>query len=91
NSGCGRSSRTASGAVSGIFRQSFPITGSVFDLEMDRQGSAEKQTDTNRTTSTPTPSSSAITMATVSSCSTTCTQAPSTSLSIISPDRQAVQ
>ncbi|XP_033960654.1 polyhomeotic-like protein 3 isoform X3 [Pseudochaenichthys georgianus] len=58
---------------------------------MDRQGSAEKQTETNRTTSTPTPSSAAITMATVSSCSTTCTQAPSTSLSIISPDRQAVQ
>lgn len=74
-----------------FYPQSFPITGSVFELEMDRQGSAEKQTETNRTTSTPTPSSAAITMATVSSCSTTCTQAPSTSLSIISPDRQAVQ
>ncbi|XP_063741203.1 polyhomeotic-like protein 3 isoform X1 [Eleginops maclovinus] len=58
---------------------------------MDRQGSSEKQTDTNKTTSTPTPSSAVVTMATVSSGNTTCTQAPSTSLSIISPDRQAVQ
>ncbi|XP_029309782.1 LOW QUALITY PROTEIN: polyhomeotic-like protein 3 [Cottoperca gobio] len=57
---------------------------------MDRQGPGEKQAD-NRTTTTPTPSSTTVTMATVSSGSTTCTQAPSTSLSIISPDRQAVQ
>ncbi|XP_059200122.1 polyhomeotic-like protein 3 [Centropristis striata] len=57
---------------------------------MDRQGAAERQADTSRTTSTPT-TSAAVTMATVSSGSSTCTQAPSTSLSIISPDRQAVQ
>ncbi|XP_070831148.1 polyhomeotic-like protein 3 isoform X2 [Chaetodon trifascialis] len=56
---------------------------------MDRQSPGEKQADTNRT---PTPTTSAaVTMATVSPSSTTCTQAPSTSLSIISPDRQAVQ
>ncbi|XP_074507876.1 polyhomeotic-like protein 3 isoform X2 [Sebastes fasciatus] len=55
---------------------------------MDRQ----QQADTNRTVATTTPSTSAaVTMATVSSGNTTCTQAPSTSLSIISPDRQAVQ
>ncbi|XP_028449508.1 polyhomeotic-like protein 3 isoform X3 [Perca flavescens] len=59
---------------------------------MERQGPGEKQADTNRTVATTTPiTSAAVTMATVNSGSTTCTQAPSTSLSIISPDRQAVQ
>ncbi|XP_039672938.1 polyhomeotic-like protein 3 isoform X3 [Perca fluviatilis] len=59
---------------------------------MERQGPGEKQADTNRTVATTTPNTSAaVTMATVNSGSTTCTQAPSTSLSIISPDRQAVQ
>ncbi|XP_044076970.1 polyhomeotic-like protein 3 isoform X2 [Siniperca chuatsi] len=57
---------------------------------MDRQSPGEKQADTVRTVATPT-TSAAVTMATVSSGSTTCTQVPSTSLSIISPDRQAVQ
>ncbi|XP_030257427.1 polyhomeotic-like protein 3 isoform X1 [Sparus aurata] len=62
---------------------------------MDRQSPGEKQADTNRTVASTTPTTSAaITMATVSpssSTTTTCTQVPSTSLSIISPDRQAVQ
>ncbi|XP_041659825.1 polyhomeotic-like protein 3 isoform X2 [Cheilinus undulatus] len=53
----------------------------------------EKQSDANRTVVTTTPTTSAtVTMATVScSSSTMCAPAPSTSLSIISPDRQAVQ
>ncbi|XP_067462411.1 polyhomeotic-like protein 3 isoform X1 [Thunnus thynnus] len=60
---------------------------------MDRQSPGDKQqSETNRTVATITPTTSAaVTMATVSSGSTTCTQAPSTSLSIIPPDRQAVQ
>ncbi|KAM9350188.1 polyhomeotic-like protein 3 [Symphorus nematophorus] len=68
---------------------------------MDRQSPAggEKQSDTNRTvaTTTTTPTTSAaVTMATgspssSSSSSSTCTPAPSASLNIISPDRQAVQ
>ncbi|XP_041805711.1 polyhomeotic-like protein 3 [Chelmon rostratus] len=67
----------------------FPLLNLCVTWEMDRQSPGEKQADTNRT---PTPTTSAaVTMATVSPSSTTCTQAPSTSLSIISPDRQAVQ
>ncbi|CAK6957662.1 polyhomeotic-like protein 3 [Scomber scombrus] len=59
---------------------------------MDRQSPGEKQPETNRTGACITPTTSAVvSMATVSSGSTTCTQAPSTSLSIIPPDRQAVQ
>ncbi|XP_053185922.1 polyhomeotic-like protein 3 [Scomber japonicus] len=58
---------------------------------MDRQSPGEKQPET-RTGASITPTTSAVvSMATVSSGSTTCTQAPSTSLSIIPPDRQAVQ
>ncbi|XP_049888710.1 polyhomeotic-like protein 3 [Epinephelus moara] len=70
----------------------FPLLNLCVTWEMERQGPGEKQADTNRTVVTTTPiTSAAITMATVSSGSTTCGQAPSTSLSIISPDRQAVQ
>ncbi|XP_038573545.1 polyhomeotic-like protein 3 isoform X1 [Micropterus salmoides] len=58
---------------------------------MDRQSPGEKQADTKRTTAPSTLTSSAVTMATASSSSTMCTQTPPTSLSIISPDRQAVQ
>ncbi|CAJ1072692.1 polyhomeotic-like protein 3 isoform X1 [Xyrichtys novacula] len=59
---------------------------------MERQSPEEKQTDTNRTPATTTPiTSAAVTTATASSSSTMCTQAPSTSLSIVSPDRHAVQ
>ncbi|XP_034559922.1 polyhomeotic-like protein 3 isoform X2 [Notolabrus celidotus] len=61
--------------------------------EMERQSPGEKQPDANRSVATTTTTTSAaVTIATVSSsCSTRCTQAPSTSLSIITPDRQAVQ
>ncbi|XP_031149784.1 polyhomeotic-like protein 3 isoform X3 [Sander lucioperca] len=70
----------------------FPLLNLCVTWEMERQGPGEKQADTNRTVATTTPiTSAAITMATVNSGSTTCTQAPSTSFSIISPDRQAVQ
>ncbi|XP_040027554.2 polyhomeotic-like protein 3 isoform X1 [Gasterosteus aculeatus] len=60
---------------------------------MEGQGPGEKQAEANRTVAAATPvASAAITMATVSSVSSgTCTQTPSTSLSIISPDRHAVQ
>ncbi|XP_042354352.1 polyhomeotic-like protein 3 [Plectropomus leopardus] len=58
---------------------------------MDRQDPGEKQAETNRTVATTPTTSAAVTMATASSGSTTCTQAPCASLSIISPDRQAVQ
>ncbi|KAL6104015.1 phc3 [Pungitius sinensis] len=59
---------------------------------MERQGPGEKQSEANRTVAATTPvASAAITVATVSSVSGTCTQTPSTSLSIISPDRHAVQ
>ncbi|XP_068604957.1 polyhomeotic-like protein 3 [Brachionichthys hirsutus] len=59
---------------------------------MDTQSPGEKQPDTKRSvaSTTPTPSS-AVSLATVSTSSTTCTQAPSASVSIVSPDRQAVQ
>ncbi|XP_019121768.2 polyhomeotic-like protein 3 isoform X2 [Larimichthys crocea] len=72
----------------------FPLLNLCVTWEMDRQSPGEKQADTNRTVATATTptTSAAVTMATVSpSSSTTCTQAPPTSLSIISPDRQAVQ
>ncbi|XP_035802033.2 polyhomeotic-like protein 3 isoform X2 [Amphiprion ocellaris] len=55
---------------------------------MDGQSPGEKQGDTNKIVAT---TSAAVAMATVSSSSTTCTQSPSTSLSIIPSDRQAVQ
>ncbi|XP_008274011.1 polyhomeotic-like protein 3 [Stegastes partitus] len=55
---------------------------------MDGQSPGGKQADANKTVAT---TSAAVAMATVSSSGTTCTQAPSTSLSIIPPDRQAVQ
>ncbi|XP_026230960.1 polyhomeotic-like protein 3 [Anabas testudineus] len=64
---------------------------------MERRSPGEKQADTNRaaatttTTTTTATTSAAVTMATVPSSSTTCTLAPSTSLSIMPPDRQAVQ
>ncbi|XP_022613964.1 polyhomeotic-like protein 3 [Seriola dumerili] len=59
---------------------------------MERQSPGEKQADTNRAVATTTPTTSAaVTMATVSSGSTTCTQAPTASLGIIPSDRQAVQ
>ncbi|XP_031720870.1 polyhomeotic-like protein 3 isoform X2 [Anarrhichthys ocellatus] len=70
----------------------FPLLSQCVTREMERQGPGEKQPDANRTGATTPPiTSAAVTMATVSSGSTTCTGAPSTSLSIISPDRQAVQ
>uniref|UniRef100_A0A3Q1FL22 Polyhomeotic homolog 3 n=1 Tax=Acanthochromis polyacanthus TaxID=80966 RepID=A0A3Q1FL22_9TELE len=56
--------------------------------EMEVQSPGEKQADTNKIVAT---TSAAVAMATVSSSSTTCTQSPSTSLSIIPSDRQAVQ
>ncbi|XP_051809291.1 polyhomeotic-like protein 3 isoform X3 [Acanthochromis polyacanthus] len=55
---------------------------------MEVQSPGEKQADTNKIVAT---TSAAVAMATVSSSSTTCTQSPSTSLSIIPSDRQAVQ
>ncbi|KAF7668413.1 hypothetical protein LDENG_00014490 [Lucifuga dentata] len=59
---------------------------------MDKQNPGEKQAETNRTVATSSPTTSAvITMATASSSNPMCTQAPSTSLSIIPTDRQAVQ
>ncbi|XP_056276706.1 polyhomeotic-like protein 3 isoform X2 [Pseudoliparis swirei] len=58
---------------------------------MERQGPGEKPANANRTVATTPITSAAVTMATVCSGSSTCTQAPSTSMSIISPDRQAVQ
>ncbi|XP_030017322.1 polyhomeotic-like protein 3 isoform X2 [Sphaeramia orbicularis] len=58
---------------------------------MDRQSPGEKQAETNRNVATTSTTSAAVTMATTSSSNTTCTQAPSTSLSIIPPDRKAVQ
>ncbi|XP_060940848.1 polyhomeotic-like protein 3 [Limanda limanda] len=60
---------------------------------MERQRPVEKQADSNRiVTAATTPTTSApVTMATVSSSCTTCTQAPSASLSIVPSDRQAVQ
>uniref|UniRef100_A0A3Q0RGT2 Polyhomeotic homolog 3 n=2 Tax=Heroini TaxID=318529 RepID=A0A3Q0RGT2_AMPCI len=55
---------------------------------MDRQSPGDRQADTSKTVTTASSSSSSIfTMATVSSRA----QPPSTSLSIIPPDRQAVQ
>uniref|UniRef100_A0A667XUK1 FCS-type domain-containing protein n=1 Tax=Myripristis murdjan TaxID=586833 RepID=A0A667XUK1_9TELE len=60
--------------------------------EMDRQSPGEKEAQTNRAVAATTPTTSAvITMATVSSGNPTCTQALSTTLSIVPPDRQAVQ
>ncbi|XP_034411860.1 polyhomeotic-like protein 3 [Cyclopterus lumpus] len=58
---------------------------------MERQGPGEKPANANRTVATTPITSAAVTMATVCSGSSTCTQAPSTSLNIISPERQAVQ
>uniref|UniRef100_A0A667Y162 Polyhomeotic homolog 3 n=1 Tax=Myripristis murdjan TaxID=586833 RepID=A0A667Y162_9TELE len=59
---------------------------------MDRQSPGEKEAQTNRAVAATTPTTSAvITMATVSSGNPTCTQALSTTLSIVPPDRQAVQ
>ncbi|XP_053293900.1 polyhomeotic-like protein 3 [Pleuronectes platessa] len=60
---------------------------------MERQRPVEKQADSNRiVAAATTPTTSApVTMATVSSSCTTCTQAPSASLSILPSDRQAVQ
>ncbi|XP_078143909.1 polyhomeotic-like protein 3 [Centroberyx gerrardi] len=59
---------------------------------MDRQSPGEKEADTNRTVAATTPTTSAvIAMATASSSNPTCTQAPSATLSIVPPDRQAVQ
>ncbi|KAI3374783.1 hypothetical protein L3Q82_021333, partial [Scortum barcoo] len=68
----------------------FPSLNLSVTREMERQSPGERQADSNRTEAAPT-ASVAVTMATASSSSTTCTQTPSTSLSIISPDRQAVQ
>ncbi|XP_068426361.1 polyhomeotic-like protein 3 isoform X2 [Clinocottus analis] len=68
----------------------FPLLSLCVTWEMDRQGPGEKQANANRTVATSPITSAAVTMATVCSGSTTCTQAPS-SLSIISPERQAVQ
>ncbi|XP_034470348.1 polyhomeotic-like protein 3 isoform X4 [Hippoglossus hippoglossus] len=78
----------------GTADKSFPITESVcVTWRMERQRPGEKQADSNRTVAAATtPTTSApVTMATVSSSCTTCTQAPSASLSIIPSDRQAVQ
>ncbi|XP_076004353.1 polyhomeotic-like protein 3 [Genypterus blacodes] len=59
---------------------------------MEKQSPGEKQTETNRNVATSSPTTSAvITMATASSGNPVCTQAPSTSLSIIPAERQAVQ
>ncbi|KAM7400326.1 hypothetical protein PAMA_004833 [Pampus argenteus] len=59
---------------------------------MERQSPGEKQLETNRTVATISPTTSAaVTMATVCSGRNMCTQTPSTSHSIIPPDRQAVQ
>uniref|UniRef100_A0A8D0ANL5 FCS-type domain-containing protein n=1 Tax=Sander lucioperca TaxID=283035 RepID=A0A8D0ANL5_SANLU len=53
----------------------FPLLNLCVTWEMERQGPGEKQADTNRTVATTTPiTSAAITMATVNSGSTTCTQ-----------------
>ncbi|XP_026169926.1 polyhomeotic-like protein 3 [Mastacembelus armatus] len=73
-----------------------PLLNLHMTWEMERQSPGEKQAGSNRTEATTTittttTTSVAITMATVQSSSTTCTQAPCTSLSIIPPDRQAVQ
>nr|XP_046264855.1 polyhomeotic-like protein 3 isoform X2 [Scatophagus argus] len=71
-----------------------PLLNLCVTWEMDRQSPGEKQADTNRTVATTatTPTTSAVvSMATLGSSGTTCTGAPSTCLSIISPDRQAVQ
>uniref|UniRef100_A0A665X6I0 Polyhomeotic homolog 3 n=1 Tax=Echeneis naucrates TaxID=173247 RepID=A0A665X6I0_ECHNA len=60
--------------------------------EMERRSPGEKQANTNRSVAATIPTTSAaVTMATGSSGSTTCTQAPPASLSIIPSDRQAVQ
>nr|XP_020447021.1 polyhomeotic-like protein 3 isoform X2 [Monopterus albus] len=67
-----------------------PLLNLCMTWEMERQSPGEKQADTNRTEATTPTTSAAITMATVRP-SSTCTQAPCTSLSIIPPDRQAVQ
>ncbi|XP_029381295.1 polyhomeotic-like protein 3 [Echeneis naucrates] len=59
---------------------------------MERRSPGEKQANTNRSVAATIPTTSAaVTMATGSSGSTTCTQAPPASLSIIPSDRQAVQ
>ncbi|KAK2822628.1 hypothetical protein Q5P01_022693 [Channa striata] len=63
---------------------------------MERQSPGEKPAESNRTVATTTTTaaattSAAITMATAPSSSTTCSLAPSASLSILPPDRQAVQ
>ncbi|XP_058504331.1 polyhomeotic-like protein 3 isoform X2 [Solea solea] len=59
---------------------------------MERQSTGEKQAGKNRTVASIAPATSAaVTMATVSSSSTTCTQAPSASLSVLPSERQAVQ
>ncbi|XP_074545696.1 polyhomeotic-like protein 3 [Halichoeres trimaculatus] len=75
-------------------REVFPSLDPRVTPEMERRSPGEKQPDANRTVDTTTTpaASAAVTVATVSSSSSTrCTQAPSTSLSIISPDRHAVQ
>ncbi|XP_072220529.1 polyhomeotic-like protein 3 [Leuresthes tenuis] len=56
--------------------------------EMDRQSPEDKRAVSSKTGAT---TSAAVTMTTVSSSSSTCTQFPSASLSIIPQDRQAVQ
>lgn len=59
---------------------------------MDRQSPREKQPEPNRSVAGITPTaSSAVAMATASSGSTTCTPTSSASLSLLPPDRQAVQ
>ncbi|KAM9789573.1 polyhomeotic-like protein 3 [Neosynchiropus ocellatus] len=59
---------------------------------MDRQSPREKQPETNRTVAGVAPTAStAVAMATASSGSTTCTPTSSASLSLLPPDRQAVQ
>ncbi|XP_053739907.1 polyhomeotic-like protein 3 [Synchiropus splendidus] len=59
---------------------------------MDRQSPREKQPETNRTVAGVTPTAApAVAMATASSGSTTCTPTSSASLSLLPPDRQAVQ
>ncbi|KAM9845001.1 polyhomeotic-like protein 3 [Aulostomus maculatus] len=57
---------------------------------MDRQSPGEKQPDRS-VARIPPSTSAAVTMATVSSGSTTCTSAPSASLGIVPHDRQALQ
>ncbi|XP_041847314.1 polyhomeotic-like protein 3 isoform X2 [Melanotaenia boesemani] len=70
------------------YQAASPLLNLCVIWEMDRKSPEEKKAACNKT---GVATSSAVTMATVTASSSTCTQAPSTTLSIIPPDRQAVQ